>query len=82
MAEAEEVAEEVMERYSAITGLEGDLLALAGRGMYEDFAFLECVNEGKAAFPDFRTALQAHRVVDACYRSAKGSREEKVSSHS
>ena len=71
-----------MERYSAITGLEGDLLTLAGRGMYEDFAFLECVNEGKPAFPDFRTALKAHAVVDACYRSAEGSCEVRMPSHS
>ena len=75
-------AEEVMERYSAITGLEGDLLTLAGRGMYEDFRFLECVTAGTPAFPDFRTALQAHSVVDACYRSAEGSREVKLKSYS
>lgn len=75
-------AEDVMERYSQITGLKGDLLTLAGRGMYEDFAFLECVNEGKPAFPDFRTALKAHAVVDACYRSAGGACEVAVPRYS
>lgn len=68
-------ADEVLERYGKIVGLEGDLLPLASRGMYEDFAFLECVNEGRSAFPDFRTALRAHVVVDACYRSAAGAGE-------
>ncbi|MEO6398763.1 MAG: Gfo/Idh/MocA family oxidoreductase [Tepidiformaceae bacterium] len=75
-------AEEVIERYSAISGLTGDLLTLATRGMYEDFAFLESVNSGQPAFPDFRTALRAHEVVDACYRSAEGSCEVNLASHS
>ncbi len=52
-----------------------DLLHLASRGMYEDFAFLECIDEGRPAFPDFRTALKAHVAVGACYRSAEGSAE-------
>ncbi len=67
--------DEVWERYQAITGLSDDEMALARRGMYEDYAFLRCVFEGRPAFPDFRTALSAHVVIDACYRSAMGQTE-------
>ena len=67
--------EEVWERYRQITGFNEDEMALARRGMMEDLSFLRCVNEGRPAFPDFRTALKAHAVVDACYRSAWGSIE-------
>jgi predicted dehydrogenase len=67
--------DEVWERYQVIAGLTEDEMALARRGMFEDFSFLRCVNEGRPAFPDFRTALAAHVVVDACYRSANGAGE-------
>jgi predicted dehydrogenase len=68
-------AEDVLVRYGQIVGIEGDELALARRGMFEDYAFLRCVLESRPAFPDFRTALRAHVVVDACYRSAAGGQE-------
>lgn len=68
-------AEEVFDRYCAIAGIGGEEANLARLGMYEDLSFLRCVHEERAAFPDFRTALRAHEVVDACYRSARGSRE-------
>lgn len=71
-------ADDVFERYCQIAGLQGQEAELARRGMYEDYAFLRCVFEGRPAFPDFRTALRAHEVVDACYRSAAGAREERV----
>ena len=74
-AEREIGIEEVWERYQAITGLSEDEMGLARRGMYEDYAFLRCVHEERPAFPDFRTALAAHVVVDACYRSAQGACE-------
>lgn len=77
-SEREIGVEEVWERYQAITGLNDDEMALARRGMYEDYAFLRCVHEGRPAFPDFRTALAAHVVVDSCYRSAQGSCEVAV----
>jgi predicted dehydrogenase len=35
-----------------------------------DGAFVEAVTGGRPAFPDFATALRAHTVVDAAYRSA------------
>ena len=77
--EVQEVgADDVFERYCQIAGLDGQEADLARRGMYEDYAFLRCVHEGRPAFPDFRTALRAHEVVHACYRSAAGGREEHV----
>ncbi len=67
--------DEVFERYCTIAGLDADEGELARRGMLEDYAFLRCVAEERPAFPDFRTALAAHRVVDACYRSARHGKE-------
>ena len=66
-------AEDVLDRYRAITGLSDTEMDLARRGATEDYFFLRCVLEGRPAHPDFETALAAHRVVDACYRSADGS---------
>jgi predicted dehydrogenase len=43
--------------------------------MIEDDAFSRCVAMGRPAFPDFRTALSAHEVVDACSRGARLGRE-------
>ncbi|MEX0783575.1 MAG: Gfo/Idh/MocA family oxidoreductase [Dehalococcoidia bacterium] len=69
--EQQMTADEVLERYREIAGLDDTELDLARRGMLEDYAFLRCVLEERPAFPDFRTALRAHEVVDACYRSAR-----------
>ena len=74
-AQYEMSAEDVFERYCQIVDISGAEADLARRGMLEDLSFLRCVHEGRPAFPDFRTALRAHEVVDACYRSAKGSLE-------
>ncbi len=35
-----------------------------------DGAFVEAVLRDEPAFPDFNTAVRAHTIVDACYRSA------------
>ena len=35
-------------------------------------AFLDAVADGRTPFPDAATALVAHRLVDAAYRSAAG----------
>ncbi len=72
-------ADDVMERYREIAGLDDVEFDLARRGALEDYSFLRCVLEGRPAFPDFRTALRAHEVVDACYRSARDGREVAVS---
>lgn len=71
-------ADEVMERYQALAGLSDDEMRLASIGAFEDYAFLRCVLEGTRAHPDFETALGAHRVVDACYRSASSGAEVEV----
>lgn len=57
--------------------LEGeDLLAELGArgivGRHPDAAFIDAVQRGVPAHPDFDEALRAHRVTDAIYRSAAG----------
>ena len=73
--EVELSADDVLERYRALVRLDDAEFELARRGMLEDYEFLRAVNEGRPAFPDFETALRAHEVVDACYRSAREGRE-------
>jgi predicted dehydrogenase len=55
--------------------LEGDALAAAARPLIEgadnpDRAFIDAARAGAAAWPDVATALRAHAVVEAIYRSA------------
>lgn len=57
--------------------LAGDDLAAAVAVMLDgdpnpDAAFIAAARGGGAAFPDFATAVRAHRVADAIYRSAAG----------
>jgi len=62
--------DEVLSRFMSLEGLDPadeDLRSLAGLG---DRRFLECVVAGRQAVPSCEHALTAHRVVDACYRSA------------
>jgi predicted dehydrogenase len=68
-------ADEVFERYVELAGLDETTAALARSGMMGDVAFLRSLADGRPAFPDFQTALAAHRVVDACYRSARDGTE-------
>lgn len=66
---------EVLERYYAREGIEDERLrSLAARYSLEDYAFLRAVSEDRPSFPDFETAVYAHRVVDAIYRSAREGR--------
>ncbi|HWQ27627.1 MAG TPA: Gfo/Idh/MocA family oxidoreductase [Dehalococcoidia bacterium] len=68
-------SEAVLQRYYAREGLEDDRLrSLAARYSLEDYAFLRAVSEERPSFPDFDTAVYAHRVVDAIYRSAREGR--------
>jgi predicted dehydrogenase len=69
-------ADEVRRRYLAGTGLEEDVFEGLLRYSLEDYFFLKAAGAGKAAFPNFRTALDAHRVVDAIYRSAEANGAE------
>jgi predicted dehydrogenase len=63
-------AEEVRRRYLAAIGLSDEMFEGLLRYSLEDYFFLKSCLDGKPAFPDFRVALEAHRVVDAIYRSA------------
>jgi predicted dehydrogenase len=67
--------QEVHDRYLARLGLPGDVFEGLMRHTLEDYMFLKAVIEGRDPFPDFRTALAAHRVVDAVYRSAEAGGE-------
>ena len=67
--------DQVLAHYLAQEGLEPrheDLRGLAG---LSDRRFLLAAASGQPARPDFRDALAAHRIVDACYRSAAEERE-------
>jgi predicted dehydrogenase len=62
--------DEVLTRFMALEGLDPaheDLRSLAGLG---DRRFLMAAAGGRPAEPSFEEALAAHRLVDACYRSA------------
>jgi predicted dehydrogenase len=67
--------DEVLARFMALEALrprEEDLRSLGG---LSDRRFLECAAAGRPARPSFDDALVAHRVVDACYRSAAAARD-------
>jgi len=68
--------EEVRRRYLELVGLADPAFDDALRYSLEDYMFLTAVAEGREPFPDFAVALQAHRVVDAIYRSAAGGGRE------
>lgn len=61
---------EVTARYLQLIGLPTEPFAGVLRYSLEDYFFLNKVAGGENPFPDFRVALEAHRVVDAIYRSA------------
>ena len=62
--------EEVKRRYLEGLGLTDEVFADLLRFSLEDYFFLKAVAERRDPFPDFRVALEAHRIVDAIYRSA------------
>jgi len=64
--------EEVQRRYLEKLGLDAAEFGGMLRYSLEDYLFLKALTEGRAPFPDFHTALEAHRVVDAIYRSGEG----------
>lgn len=63
-------ADEVQKRYLASLDMPGDVFEGLLRHSLEDYMFLKAVIDDREPFPNFRTALEAHRVVDAIYRSA------------
>ncbi len=62
--------EEVRSRYLELVGMAGQPDAEALKYSFEDYFFLKAVAEGRDPFPDFHVGLEAHRIVDAVYRSA------------
>jgi predicted dehydrogenase len=64
-------ADEVRKRYLDRLGLSDEMFEGLLRYSLEDYFFLKACVEDTPAFPDFRVALEAHRVVDAIYRSAE-----------
>lgn len=62
--------DEVRERYLRMVGMDHEPESEALKYSFEDYFFLKSIIDGKPAFPDFNVALEAHRVVDAVYRSA------------
>ena len=67
--------EEVQRRYLEGLGLKGDVFEGLLRYSLEDYFFLKALCEGRQPEPGFRVALQAHRVVDAIYRSGAANGE-------
>jgi predicted dehydrogenase len=63
--------EEVRSRYLEALGLTDQRFERALRYSLEDYFFLSAVTEDNDPFPDFEVALEAHRIVDAVYRSAE-----------
>ena len=68
--------DEVRSRYLAKIGLTEPIFSEVLRYSLEDYLFLKAVAEGSDPFPDFTVALEAHRVVDAIYRSAEANGTE------
>jgi predicted dehydrogenase len=68
-------SDEVLARFMELERLhprQESLRLLAG---LSDRRFLQAVAAGQRATPGFDAALAAHRIVDACYRSARENRE-------
>jgi UDP-N-acetyl-2-amino-2-deoxyglucuronate dehydrogenase len=67
--------DEVRKRYLARLDLPTDVFEGLLRYSLEDYMFLRACIEDRDPFPNFRTALEAHKVVDAIYRSAEAGGE-------
>jgi predicted dehydrogenase len=67
---------EVRERYLESIRVREVVFQDALRYSLQDYFFLESITAGRPPFPDFGVALEAHRIVDAIYRSAAGSGEK------
>jgi predicted dehydrogenase len=67
--------DEVRRRYLASLDMPDDVFEGLLRHSLEDYMFLKSVIDNVDPFPNFRTALEAHKVVDAIYRSAESGGE-------
>jgi predicted dehydrogenase len=74
----QEISEaEVRRRYLDLVALRGEAYENAlSRYTLSDYFFLKALEEGEPPFPDFPLALEAHRLADAIYRSARAAGEE------
>ena len=70
--------EDVLERFCALEGIDRDKRDERSIGALCDRRFLEACLAKRRAVPSFREALAAHRVVEACYRSARERRDVAV----
>lgn len=61
--------EEVLRRYLARACVGQDAFEGLLRHSLEDYLFLQSVLADRPPYPDFKIAMEAHRVVDAIYRS-------------
>jgi len=68
-------ADDVLARYMTLEGLDPVDYDLRSLGGVCDRAFIEAASARRAASPDFGTALLAHEIVEACYRSAAEARD-------
>ncbi len=63
--------DEVNKEFWEMRGIREPLREISKRfGALQAYIFLNAVLEQRPAEPGFRTAVRAHRLVDACYRSA------------
>jgi predicted dehydrogenase len=67
--------EDVRKRYLELAGVDDTTFGEPLRYSLEDYFFLHAVSNNRDPLPNFRTALEAHRVVDAIYRSAAAGAE-------
>jgi predicted dehydrogenase len=69
--------DEVRRRYLEVIALRDDQYEQAlARYSLADYFFLKALSDGSEPFPDFALALEAHRLVDAIYRSAAAGGEQ------
>lgn len=71
-------ASEVFDRFCDVEALTPGEAVLAREGSIADYRFLQAVQSGAMAHPDFGVAHAAHVLVDACYQSARNGREIRI----
>ena len=68
--------DEVRRRYLTIVGVDEVSIGDAFRYSLEDYFFLDALSKGREPFPNFEVAIEAHRIIDAIYRSAAARGDE------
>lgn len=68
-------SDDVLNRFMALESLESRDHDLRSIGALGDQRFVHAAGQGTRAHPSFHEAVSAHRVVEACYRSARDRRE-------